>query len=396
MKLKFLNRFTSLALVSVIFFGGAMYIAASDGFTASYNVAASVTGPDSVCKKITNTNASGLSEYIPTATVGEWQSFVAHPPTGVTVGVCPSLAINSWTNLGLVLPGVLANSQSAVIGGNVYLFGGRTSQTTVTGAIYRASTANLSSWVAAGNLPGPVHSGQLYNDGTFIYMFGGRSGETASDTTFLNTIYRASVADPLTWTTVGSLPSKLAYSQLVVPGDGFMYLLGGSTGYLVFTSNIYRAPVSNPLSWTLVGTLPATINAANAAVIGNYIYIFGGRTNTSNYLNTIYRAPVSNPLSWSLAGTIPNYSGFSSFAQIGDYIYLLGGYRGTSPSAGSSNADIYRATVADPLTWTNWSLQLPAGFDSSSPQVIGNFIYLISGAQNTSWATQYVYRGTIQ
>jgi N-acetylneuraminic acid mutarotase len=285
---------------------------------------------------------------------------------------------------------VLANSQSDVIGGYVYLFGGRTSQTTVTGAIYRAPTSNPSAWVAAGNMPGPVHSGQYYNDGTYLYMFGGRSGETAGDTTYLNTIYRAPVSNPLSWTLAGTLPSKWAYSQLVAPGDGYLYLLGGSPSYEVYSGTIYRAPVSNPLSWSAVGALPTTLTTSQAAVIGSYVYLFGGRTGTGVYVNTIYRAPVSNPLSWTAVGTLPMVLGFSSYVQIGDYIYLLGGY------SGSSIQNVLRAPVINPLSWTNWTLQLPAGFDSSSAQVIGSYVYLMSGGQNTTWATQYVYRGTIQ
>lgn len=63
-------------------------MAASDGFTASYGVSAQITGPDSVCKKITNSSAVSLSEYIPTASVAEWQSFVSNPPSGVTLAIC--------------------------------------------------------------------------------------------------------------------------------------------------------------------------------------------------------------------------------------------------------------------------------------------------------------------
>ena len=386
------NLLTSVGIAAVVIVAGAAVIYASDGYTANQATTVSITGPDGVCKKVTNNSATGLSEYIPTASVAEWQSFVANPPAGVMVGACPTLQINSWVNLGTVLPGPLANSQSAVIGGYVYLFGGRTSQTTVSSVIYRAPTSNLSSWTAVGNLPGPVHSGQLYNDGTYLYLYGGRSGETSGDSTYLKTIYRAPVSNPVAWVDTGSvLPGKLAYSQLVVPGDGYLYLLGGGPAFNVWTNVIYRAPVSNPLNWSQVGTLPVTLSTSHATIIGNYIYLFGGRDSAGNYVNTIWRAPVSNPLSWTNTGaTIPLKLGFSSLIQIGDYVYLIGGYDG------SSIQNVFRAPLSNPLVWTNWTAQLPAGFDSSSPQIIGNYLYLMSGGQDSSWATQYVYRGTIQ
>lgn len=46
-----------------------------------------VTGPDGVCKLITNNNGSN-SVFVATATVGEWQSWYSYP-NGSTVAACP-------------------------------------------------------------------------------------------------------------------------------------------------------------------------------------------------------------------------------------------------------------------------------------------------------------------
>lgn len=59
-----------------------------DGAEAVLHLTQTITGPDGVCKKVTNESVVGLSVYVPTSTVAEWQSFTDHPPTGVTIGSC--------------------------------------------------------------------------------------------------------------------------------------------------------------------------------------------------------------------------------------------------------------------------------------------------------------------
>jgi hypothetical protein len=59
-----------------------------DGFSALIHVTQSITGPGNDCKKVTNESPTGLSAYVPTSTLAEWQSFGDHPPTGVTIGDC--------------------------------------------------------------------------------------------------------------------------------------------------------------------------------------------------------------------------------------------------------------------------------------------------------------------
>jgi len=61
---------------------------ASDGATVAYTTTQQITGPDGICKKITNNSGTGLSNYVPTASIAEWQSFVANPPAGVTLATC--------------------------------------------------------------------------------------------------------------------------------------------------------------------------------------------------------------------------------------------------------------------------------------------------------------------
>ena len=113
-----MKRAISFMISVVIAAGlGAVYANASDSITAAQGVAQMVTGPDAVCKNITNNSATGLSEYVPTQTAAEWQSFVASPPAGVALAQCSGY----WVKTCDVMQGCF-NSNSGVpyCGGNSY------------------------------------------------------------------------------------------------------------------------------------------------------------------------------------------------------------------------------------------------------------------------------------
>lgn len=90
-----------VSIVAVAFIvSGAALVLASDSTRVYLNTPLSIIGPDGVCKKVTNASATGLSEYIPTQSIAEWQSFVAHPPAGGTLSSC-SITVPSGTNTNL-------------------------------------------------------------------------------------------------------------------------------------------------------------------------------------------------------------------------------------------------------------------------------------------------------
>ena len=47
-----------------------------------------ITGPDGVCRKVTNNSASDI--FVPIKTAAEWQAFLGHLPPGVTTSSCCS------------------------------------------------------------------------------------------------------------------------------------------------------------------------------------------------------------------------------------------------------------------------------------------------------------------
>lgn len=83
-----LSKYGSVFFALGVFLCGAALVVASDGFTASRATPVQITGPNGVCRRVTNNNATGASEYIPASTGPEWQSFYLNPPASVTVATC--------------------------------------------------------------------------------------------------------------------------------------------------------------------------------------------------------------------------------------------------------------------------------------------------------------------
>ncbi|MFA5926334.1 MAG: LamG-like jellyroll fold domain-containing protein, partial [Parcubacteria group bacterium] len=308
---------------------------------------------------------------------GAWMAMGSSSGTGST-----GMKEDEWVDTGATLPGVLAHSQTAVIGDYVYLFGG-TNASAATNVIYRAPVSNPTSWTNTGaTLPGNLQQSQVAVIGDYVYLFGGVSASAIT-----NVIYRAPVSDPTSWSNTGStLPGNLQASQVAVIGD-YVYLFGGHNGS-AYTNVIYRAPVSNPTSWENTGsTIPGNLAYSHVAVIGGYVYLFGGTLN-GPVTNVIYRAPVSNPTSWVNTGaTLPASIGMSQVAVIGDYVYLLGGYTSGAIST------IYRAPVSNPTSWVSSGATLPANLYASQTAVVGGYVYLFGGG-NASY-NSVIYRAPI-
>lgn len=192
-----LKRISSVAiLVLGVVLGGA-YLYASDGATAPLNTPITVTGPDGVCKKVTNASATGLSEYIPTASVAEWQSFVANPPAGVTLGSCNTplycWGTNSYGEVGtgtvveqttpaqVTLPAGISRFTSVATGaanacaigdnGQVYCWGSGANC-----SLGNGSTADQYSPVPVINPPGVTSYSDLTNGSGHLYCALGNDG----------------------------------------------------------------------------------------------------------------------------------------------------------------------------------------------------------------------------
>jgi hypothetical protein len=299
---------------------GANFIVKNSGGDSGWSIVAGKTLPGNV--QVGGQAIIGSNLYI----FGGYNGFNLN-----SIFSAPVTDPTTWTNTGSTLPIATRGLNIAVVGSYVYMFGSMGNST-----IYRAPISSPTSWTSTGKtLPGNLGYSGVYNNGTTLYLFGGNNGTTAT-----NVIYSASVSDPTTWTNTGkTLPGNLTSGQFAAIGNN-LYLFGGNNGTSA-VDVIYTASVSDPTTWTNTGqVLPSTFANSSLAVIGDYIYLLGG--NSATYSNNIFKAPISNPTSWSNTGNvIPNSMYGSHVFVVGDKIYLAGGF-----AAGYATNAIYSTSIS--------------------------------------------------
>lgn len=366
----------------------------------------------------------------------------------------PLSNLNNFT----IESGGLANSASSynsfmtVVGSKLYIY-------KANAAIQSANTSDPKNWTASGtslpfidNTTAQFEISSIYNDGAYIYLFvptanGGTPGNP--------TIYRASYADPVTfsvlannlpadanassvyavngsvyigssstsnvykanstlgtWTAVSQLNTPVKATHIVVDKpNNKIYAIGGvTTNETVRTTTIQSATLPNVGEWkTEAGATPPSAGVGGGEVVktNNGYYIVGG-----NVTGITYRASLSNPLSWSAVNTT---SGFSytrgKCCFIGDYLYYFGGESVVGTNGGAANNTIWKTAVDvssnDSLVF-DWrqikyfdyvgnylTLNLPVALSRFGLIRAGNFIYLVGGVTSGPALNNKIYRANI-
>ena len=141
-------------------------------------------------------------------------------------------------------------------------------------------------------LPGNLGYSQLAIIGDDIYLFGGCNGSAS-----LNVIYKSNISNPTVWINTGStLPCNLGHSQLAIIGDD-IYLFGGWNGSGSLNV-IYKSNISNPFIWEDARIrLNSNLHGHNLLYLNNKLYIYGGYNGSACFktirvadLNTYKRA----------------------------------------------------------------------------------------------------------
>lgn len=276
----------------------------------------------------------------------------------------------SWRMIEKTLPIMASDSQLAVVGDFVYLFGGQNSD-----VILRAELNNPADWEDTGaRLPTTLGSSQLAIVDGYMYLFGGMIGSSTSDV-----IYQSTIDDPLSWVDSGStLPSPLQNSQLGI-ADGYLHLFGGYTG-TVGTGAIFRAAVDDPLIWSDTGdTLPNSIYGSQIGLIDGYFYLFGGTADGYSPLDSIYSSSLSDPTDFSLVGTLPLGIFYGQFYTLGSdgYIITPGAYL-SGPNNVSPVSLLLKCNLSDPTDWEDWS-NIDGIASQSQVAIIYDRVFLFGG-----------------
>lgn len=193
---------------------------------------------------------------------------------------------NSWEN-GVSLSSPRGEHVSAVVGGKIYVIGGRTRSTpnaqhykthhdTKFNEVFDPQT---SKWTQAAPAPTARNSAaSVVIDGK-IYVVGGRQNQTNKngDVRIVN-VPNLEVYDPVTdsWESRAAMPIAQGGLAAAV-ADGKLYVFGGEQWYpeeIVSANSWVYDPETN--RWEALPNMPTPRHGLAAAALGSNIHVFGG------------------------------------------------------------------------------------------------------------------------
>ncbi|MGE0546185.1 MAG: hypothetical protein AB7O24_32960 [Kofleriaceae bacterium] len=222
--------------------------------------------------------------------------------------------------------------------------------------------------------------------GGSLYVFGGRSlsGDLASversvidETGSLGTF----AVPPVTLET----PRQSRASLLI---GGWLYMFGGYGTQPLRT--IERASINlssdfAPLASESITLTPARLHAATH-VIGHAVYVIGGVTSQGLTLGSIVRATVSDDGTlgaFSEVGSLTKPRSHAASAIIGRYLYVMGGKLGASGDTSVERAQILPDGTLGPFTALG-GINFTEGRAGATAVVSGSSLYVIGGTDRMS------------
>ncbi len=233
---------------------------------------------------------------------------------------------DAWTTLP-AKPLPVFNAQAAVINGEIFIPGGRTSsanqQPTDKMEVFDTNTRQ---WHLGTSLPVALSAYCLVAYDGDLYVFGGWDGKN-----YRNSVYSY---DPAldTWQERTPMATARGFCGAAEAG-GRIFVIGGIDDVQTVDANeVYSpsrdTPGNNP--WSSAFPLPESRTWIRAANIADTIYVFGGEEQNSNRVGLIY-FPQTNV--WQSLETSPFPLGEDfAMASIGTNLYFFGGLFDTAYS----------------------------------------------------------------
>ncbi|MEM7111679.1 MAG: kelch repeat-containing protein [Chloroflexota bacterium] len=218
-------------------------------------------------------------------------------------------------------PTAVADTTAAVLFGEIYVPGGRTSDGTATNVVEVYSPAN-NAWRPAAALPEPLAGSLTLVQGGFLYLFGGQNDEGESNGAY--------VYDPAadSWRPLPDMPDARAFAT---GGSvtGQLYVVGGVQA----SKELALCQAFDPIDemWSDCPAMLTPRGGAGSAVVLNKLYVIGGGLGESGGIefSEIYDP---NSQTWQVVNT-PMLDGMGSWVHLGvthieTRIYALGGRQG--------------------------------------------------------------------
>lgn len=287
-------------------------------------------------------------------------------------------------------PIALAEAQSVVVNGKLYVFGGYD----VTTPDYQATAASevfdpaANSWTTLAPMPAAETHMGVATYGQFIYVIGGYTFDPTTTYQAFATAnsFRYDVASN-TWSNFVALPSPRGAGALVYL-DGQLHFVGGVNASRAGQTEHWVLNLSdaNP-QWTDSTPLPISANHSAAVVLNGKIYLVGGQTtsdDSSTIANMVMWDP-ANPSVWTPLANMPIKRSHAVVMVIDGRIVVAGGTI-------ANDVPLNSVIVYNPDT-NSWSAQtsLPDARLAPVGGVIGNQIIVATGfgsgaLQAQTWA----------
>jgi DNA-binding CsgD family transcriptional regulator len=226
--------------------------------------------------------------------------------------------LDEWTKL-KSKPIPVADVAAAVLGGKIYIPGGRTASGEVTDVLEIYSPIE-DEWEKGDDLPIGLSAYALVSYEGYLYLFGGWDGKNA-----VNSVYQYNPESDQ-WQALTPMPTARAFSGVSII-EGNIIVIGGYDGERALATNEIYIPDledSENSPWELGEPLPNPRYAMGVASMVDTMHVFGGIGETgdplpsleySNRLGSweIYQSPFDGQ--WSHLGLVP----------VGTNLYIVGG-----------------------------------------------------------------------
>lgn len=206
-------------------------------------------------------------------------------------------------------------STSVIVGNNLYIFGGNTSNGDAYNNKMEVVDLSNGSITFTTDNPVPAHVCGAATWNGSIYVFGGSIGSNI----FSSKLYKFDTATSV-WTELASMPESKETKGAIV--NGKLYVFGGYNGAVSNRIDMYDIQTN---VWISLGTMPDNVSGNAIAVNGNKIFIVGDYTNetylASYDVNTgAFKVLQSNMIARRHAGA----------AVINGRLYVMGGNQSSS------------------------------------------------------------------
>jgi N-acetylneuraminic acid mutarotase len=283
----------------------------------------------------------------------------------------------SWQTLANA-PIALAEAQSTVANGKLYVFGGYN----ITTPDYQPTNAaevfdpSTNTWTSLAPMPvAETHMG-VATDGTNIYVAGGYTfdPQTTFQTFSTSNVFRYDIVSN-TWNTYTPLPAARGAGAMVYLGGQLHFVGGVDVNRNGQTEHWVLDPSSSSPQWSTATSLAQSANHTSAVVLNGKIVVVGGQSTSddSTTLTSVWQWDPSNPSQWTALAPMPIARSHAMVDVIDGDIVVAGGTT-------ANDVPLASVIVYDPTTNT-WTTQtsLPDGRLAPVGGAIGNQIVLATG-----------------